>query len=65
MGGARPRGSFEVTEIAAGRTRFVSRWEPELSGLLALLRPALVRWVKKQRTIDTQHLKQILEAPRE
>jgi len=25
---------LEVTELAAGRTRFVSRYEPELSGLL-------------------------------
>jgi len=61
IGGARPRGSLEVTELAAGRTRFVSRYEPELSGLLVLLRPTLTRWVRKQRTADTQHLKQMLE----
>lgn len=61
LGGARPRGSFEVKELSADRSRLVSRYEPELSGLLVLMRPALKRWVKRQRTTDAHRLKGILE----
>ena len=61
LGGARPRGSFEVTELSANRSRFVSRYEPELSGLLVLMRPALRLWVRRQRATDAQRLKGILE----
>ena len=61
LGGARPRGWLEVTEPAAGPTRFVSRYEPELTGFLTLLRPYLVRWLRRQRSADTQRLKGILE----
>jgi uncharacterized protein YndB with AHSA1/START domain len=61
LGGARPRGSFEVVELGKQRCRFVSRYEPELSGALALMRPALVRWLRRQRTADTRRLKDLLE----
>jgi hypothetical protein len=61
LGGARPRGSFEVVELASARYRFVSRYQPELSGGLVLLSPMLVRWLRRQRTADTQRLKDLLE----
>ncbi len=51
-GGARPRGSFEVIGIGTGRTRFVSRYRPELTGPLALLRPYIARWLRRQRRAD-------------
>ena len=63
MGGAaRPRGSFELTEAGDGGTRFVATYHPELLGLLVLLRPYLNRWLRRQRRIDAQKLKAILEA---
>jgi hypothetical protein len=61
LGGARPRGSFEVVELGPGRCRFVGRYEPELSGGLVLLRPVLVRWLKRQRTADIRRLKHLVE----
>jgi uncharacterized protein YndB with AHSA1/START domain len=64
-GGVRPRGFFEV--IAAGErgTRFVSRYQPELTGTMALMRPILKRWLRRQRTADTERLKQLLESRRD
>jgi Polyketide cyclase / dehydrase and lipid transport len=61
LGGARPRGSFEVVELGSDRCRFVSRYQPELSGGLVLARPMLVRWLKRQRRADTRRLKHLLE----
>jgi uncharacterized protein YndB with AHSA1/START domain len=61
-GGARPRGSFEVVPSGEGRTRFLSRYQPELTGTMALMRPYLGRWLRKQRETDTGRLKQLLEA---
>lgn len=61
LGGARPRGSFEVAELSAGQSRFVSRYEPELSGVLAFMRFGLTRWLNRQRKMDTERLKGILE----
>jgi uncharacterized protein YndB with AHSA1/START domain len=61
LGGARPRGTFEVVELAPDRCRFISHYQPELSGALSLLRPILVRWLKKHRTSDTRRLKTLLE----
>jgi uncharacterized protein YndB with AHSA1/START domain len=61
-GAARPRGSFEVTAAGEGRTRFVSHYQPELTGTMALMRPILRRWLRRQRAADTEHLKQLLEA---
>jgi uncharacterized protein YndB with AHSA1/START domain len=61
-GGASPRGSFEVSAIDERRTRFVSRYQPELTGTLAIMRPYLARWLHKQRIADTSHLKQMLES---
>jgi uncharacterized protein YndB with AHSA1/START domain len=63
-GGARPRGFFEVATIHERRTRFVSRYQPELTGTLALMRPILKRWLHRQRTADTERLKQLLESSR-
>jgi len=63
-GGARPRGFFEVAPIGESRTRLVSRYQPELTGTLALMRPILKRWLRKQRTADTERLKQLLESNR-
>jgi|SRR5262245_15641292 len=62
-GGIRPRGSFEVIQIGPGRTRFISRYRPELTGTMALLRPYVARWFRKQRRADSQRLKGLLEAP--
>jgi len=61
-GGARPRGFSEVTAVGEGRTRLVSRYQPELTGTLALMRPVLKRWLRRQRTADAQRLKQRLES---
>jgi hypothetical protein len=58
----RPRGSFEVMAAGESRTRFVSHYQPELTGTMALLRPILKRSFRKQRAADTEHLKQLLEA---
>lgn len=60
-GGARPRGFHEVTTAGEGRTRLVSRFQPELSGTLALMRPAIKRWLRRQRAADAQRLKRLLE----
>jgi uncharacterized protein YndB with AHSA1/START domain len=60
-GGARPRGFHEVTAADEGRTRLVSRFQPELSGTLALMRPAIKRWLRMQRAADAQRLKRLLE----
>jgi uncharacterized protein YndB with AHSA1/START domain len=61
-GAARPRGSFEVIASGAGRTHLVSRYQPELTGTMALLRPVLKRWLRRQRQADTGRLKQLLES---
>ncbi len=63
-GGFRPRGFCEVAAIGESRTRLVSRYQPELTGPLALMRPILKRWLRKQRTADTERLKQLLESNR-
>jgi uncharacterized protein YndB with AHSA1/START domain len=61
-GGARPRGSHTLAEAGAGRTLLVSRYQPELTGTNALLRPYLKRWLRRQRLADAQTLKALLEA---
>jgi uncharacterized protein YndB with AHSA1/START domain len=64
-GAGRPRGSFKVVATSTGHTRFVSRYQPELTGTMALMRPILRRWLRKQRTADTQRLKELLESGRD
>jgi uncharacterized protein YndB with AHSA1/START domain len=61
-GGGRPRGWFEVQRLDEGRTRFLSHYEPELSGPPVLLSPYLRHWLKKQRTSDRRRLKELIEA---
>lgn len=61
-GSARPRGFTEVTTAAEGHTRLVSRYQPELFGTMALMRPYFRRWLHMRRTKDARHLKQLLEA---
>jgi DNA-binding PadR family transcriptional regulator len=63
-GGARPRGSYSLTEAGKGRTLLVSRYEPELLGTLVLLRPYFKWWLRRQRTKDAQTLKAALEEAR-
>ena len=63
-GGARPRGFHEVTDAGEGRTRLVSRYQPELTGILVLMRPYVRRWLRRQRAADAQHLKRLLESGR-
>jgi uncharacterized protein YndB with AHSA1/START domain len=60
-GSARPRGSHELSDAGSGRTLVVSRYEPELTGTQALLRPYLRRWLRRQRAEDAQKLKALLE----
>lgn len=60
-GGARPRGFTEVTAAGEGRTRLVTHYQPQLTGILVVMRPAFTRWLRKHRTADAQHLKQLLE----
>lgn len=64
-GGARPRGFSEVTATGERRTRFVSRYQPELTGTLALMRPVFKRWLRRQRAADTQRLRRLLELGRD
>jgi uncharacterized protein YndB with AHSA1/START domain len=61
-GGVRSRGSFEVIPSGPTRTRFVARYRPELTGTAMLLRPVLLRWLRRQRREDSQRLKELLEA---
>jgi uncharacterized protein YndB with AHSA1/START domain len=61
-GAARPRGSLEVVDAGKGQTRFVGRYQPELTGMQVLLRPYLKRWLRRRRVADTQTLKAMLEA---
>ena len=61
-GAVRPRGSQTLTDAGEGRTRLVSRYQPELIGTLVLLRPYLKRWLRRQRRADAQTLKALLEA---
>jgi uncharacterized protein YndB with AHSA1/START domain len=60
-GSARPRGFMEVTTAGEGHTRLVSRYQPELFGTMALLRPYLRRWLRRQRLKDAKRLKALLE----
>ena len=64
-GGARPRGFHEVTTAGEGRTRLVTHYQPELTDILVLMRPAVTRWLRKHRTADAQRLKQLLESGRD
>lgn len=64
-GGARPRGSHSLAEAGDGRTLVVSRYEPELTGTLVLLRPYFKWWLRRQRRKDAQTLKATLEEARE
>jgi uncharacterized membrane protein len=61
-GGLSPRGSCEVRAIDEFSSRFISRYRPELSGTLAIMRPYLAHWLRRQRTADTKRLKQMLES---
>jgi uncharacterized protein YndB with AHSA1/START domain len=63
-GAARPRGCFEVTDAGEGRARLVSRYQPVLTGTMALLAPVTKRWLSKQRLIDSARLKTLLETSR-
>jgi hypothetical protein len=65
MSEERPRGFHEVTAAGEGRARLVSRYQPELTGTLALMRPALKRWLRRHRAADAQRLKQLLESGRD
>ena len=54
---------MEVSKVGEDHTRLVSRYQPELFGTMVLMRPYLRRWLSRQRTKDTEHLKQMLESP--
>lgn len=60
-GGARPRGRFELADAGEGRTRCVGRFNPELSGMQLLLYPYLKRWIRRERTVSLQRMKEIVE----
>jgi uncharacterized protein YndB with AHSA1/START domain len=61
-GAARPRGSYNLSQLGDGTTRLLTRFEPELSGTQVLLRPYLSRWLRRTRTADMQTLKSLVEA---
>jgi uncharacterized protein YndB with AHSA1/START domain len=61
-GGARPRGSHSLTEAGEGGTLLVSHYRPELTGVQALLRPYLKRWLRRERLASAQALKALVEA---
>ena len=52
---------MEVTTAGEARARLVSRYQPELFGTMALMRPFLRRWLQRQRLKDAKHLKEMLE----
>jgi uncharacterized protein YndB with AHSA1/START domain len=60
-----PHGSFEVSAIDERRTHFVTHYQPELTGTLAIMRPYVGRWLRRQRPIDTRRLKRLLESGRD
>jgi uncharacterized protein YndB with AHSA1/START domain len=60
-GAGRPRGYFEVTDAGEGRARLVSCYQPVLTGTMALLAPVMKRWLRRQRRIDSDRLKALLE----
>jgi uncharacterized protein YndB with AHSA1/START domain len=61
-GAARPRGSFEVTDADGRHARLVSRYQPLLSGTMAVLAPVMKGWLRKQRLKDNARLKALLES---
>jgi uncharacterized protein YndB with AHSA1/START domain len=63
-GAGRPRGYFEVTDAGEGHTRFLSCYQPVLTGTMALLAPVMKRWLRKQRLTDSARLKTLLETSR-
>ncbi len=60
-GAGRPRGYFEVTNAGEGHTRFISCYQPVLTGTMGLLAPVMKRWLRKQRLTDSARLKTLLE----
>jgi uncharacterized protein YndB with AHSA1/START domain len=60
-GGARPRGYFEVIDAGEGHTRFISCYQPMLTGTMSLLAPLIKRWLRKHRSTDTARLRALLE----
>jgi uncharacterized protein YndB with AHSA1/START domain len=64
VGAARPSGYFEVARAGEGATRFISCYRPELQGAMVLLAPVMKRWLRRQRTIDSDRLKALLERTR-
>jgi uncharacterized protein YndB with AHSA1/START domain len=60
-GGARPRGSYRLTDAGEGRTRFTARFNPELTGTQVLLRPYLKRWVRREREASLRKMKGLVE----
>jgi uncharacterized protein YndB with AHSA1/START domain len=61
-GAAAPRGYLEVTEVGEGRAQLVTRYQPELTGTMALLARVMKRWLRKQRLTDAARLKALLES---
>jgi uncharacterized protein YndB with AHSA1/START domain len=63
-GGARPRGYFELTDADEGCVRLLGCYRPVLTGTMALLAPVIKRWLRRQRRIDSDRLKALLERTR-
>jgi uncharacterized protein YndB with AHSA1/START domain len=63
-GGARPRGSFELSDAGEGRTLFTGHFRPELSGTQVLLRPYLQWWLRRARRESAAKLKALVEEER-
>ncbi len=61
VGAARPRGYFEVLDAGEGQTWFISCYRPELQGGMILFAPLMKRWLRRQRRIDGDRLKALLE----
>jgi uncharacterized protein YndB with AHSA1/START domain len=60
-GGARPRGSFELSDAGEGRTHFRGTFRPELSGTQILLAPYLKRWLGRHRRAGAAKMKALVE----
>jgi hypothetical protein len=58
----RPRGYFEVLDAGEGHTWLISCYRPESQGGMVLLAPLTKRWLRRQRRIDGDRLKALLEA---
>ena len=62
LGGGRPRGSLRLSDLPDGGTRFTAHFRPELTGAMVLFRWSWGRWLRRQRQVDAERMKRLVEA---